>query len=109
VKRSTDGMLTTHAGSLSRPADLDQMLFDREEGKLADPAAFDARGPLGRGRHRRPPARAGVSVIGDGEMGKIGYSTYVKDRLTGSGRWRKGRRSLRTSSGSGAVRGKGVA
>jgi 5-methyltetrahydropteroyltriglutamate--homocysteine methyltransferase len=28
---------------------------------------------------------AGVSVVGDGEMGKIGYSTYVKDRLTGFG------------------------
>jgi 5-methyltetrahydropteroyltriglutamate--homocysteine methyltransferase len=26
---------------------------------------------------------AGIDIVNDGEMGKIGYSTYVKDRLTG--------------------------
>jgi 5-methyltetrahydropteroyltriglutamate--homocysteine methyltransferase len=29
--------------------------------------------------------RAGLNVINDGEMGKVGYSTYVKHRLTGFG------------------------
>ena len=28
-------------------------------------------------------AQAGVSVVDDGEAGKIGYSTYVKERLDG--------------------------
>ena len=31
----------------------------------------------------RVQVEAGVDVVNDGEMGKIGYSTYVKDRLTG--------------------------
>ena len=33
----------------------------------------------------RKQAEAGVDVVNDGEMGKIGYSTYVKDRLSGFG------------------------
>ena len=85
MKRSTDGILTTHTGSLPRPADLDQMLFDREEGKLADAAAFDARVRSAVAETVARQLEAGVSVVGDGEMGKIGYSTYVKDRLTGFG------------------------
>ncbi|MFM9500805.1 epoxyalkane--coenzyme M transferase, partial [Streptomyces galilaeus] len=28
---------------------------------------------------------AGVSIVGDGELGKIGYSTYVTERLSGFG------------------------
>jgi 5-methyltetrahydropteroyltriglutamate--homocysteine methyltransferase len=28
-------------------------------------------------------AEAGIDIVNDGEMGKPGYSTYVKDRLTG--------------------------
>jgi 5-methyltetrahydropteroyltriglutamate--homocysteine methyltransferase len=83
MKRSNDRILTTHTGSLPRPADLDQMLFDREEGKPVDQAAFED-------RVRRVVADivsaqlgSGVDVVNDGEVGKIGYSTYVKDRLTG--------------------------
>jgi methionine synthase II (cobalamin-independent) len=33
----------------------------------------------------RLQAQAGVSVVNDGEAGKIGYSTYVKERLDGFG------------------------
>jgi len=33
----------------------------------------------------RKQAEVGVDVVNDGEMGKIGYSTYVKDRLSGFG------------------------
>jgi 5-methyltetrahydropteroyltriglutamate--homocysteine methyltransferase len=31
----------------------------------------------------RKQVEAGVDVVNDGEVGKVGYSTYVKDRLTG--------------------------
>ena len=42
-RRSGDRILTTHTGSLPRPADLDQQISDKEPGKKVDSAAFDAR------------------------------------------------------------------
>jgi 5-methyltetrahydropteroyltriglutamate--homocysteine methyltransferase len=85
MRRSTDRILTTHTGSLPRPADLDQMIADREDGKDVDPAAFEERVRLAVADAVASQLAAGVSVVGDGEMGKSGYSTYVKDRLTGFG------------------------
>jgi len=41
--RSTDRFLTTHTGSLPRPADLIRMMFAKEEGVPVDPSALDAR------------------------------------------------------------------
>jgi 5-methyltetrahydropteroyltriglutamate--homocysteine methyltransferase len=83
MRRSTDRILTTHTGSLPRPADLDQLLFDREAGKEQDAAAFDAEVSAAVEDVVASQLAVGVSVVNDGEMGKIGYSTYVKDRLTG--------------------------
>ena len=42
MKRSTDRILTTHTGSLPRPADLVEMIRGNESGKPAKEAAFDA-------------------------------------------------------------------
>ena len=85
MKRSTDRILTTHTGSLPRPPDLEQMLFDREEGRPVDRAAFDDRVRQAVSEIVGKQLEAGVDVVNDGEVGKIGYSTYVKDRLTGFG------------------------
>ncbi len=85
MKRSTDRILTTHTGSLPRPADLDQMLFDREEGQPVDEGTFDDRVQEVVADTVDKQIDAGVDVVNDGEVGKIGYSTYVKDRLTGFG------------------------
>src|SRR5262249_61842928 len=43
VERSTDRILTTHAGSLARPDDLRELLIARDSGRLYDVAAFAAR------------------------------------------------------------------
>ena len=32
---------------------------------------------------RKAPGRCGVDVVSDGEQGRDGYATYVRDRLTG--------------------------
>ena len=42
MKHSTERILTTHVGSLPRPADLLEFLEAREEGRPVDQAAFDA-------------------------------------------------------------------
>ncbi|MGA8056820.1 MAG: hypothetical protein WB999_01145, partial [Candidatus Binataceae bacterium] len=85
MKRSIERILTTHTGSLPRPDDLADMLFARESGELADRGALEARVRSAVAEVVRKQAEVGVDVVNDGEMGKIGYSTYVKDRLSGFG------------------------
>ena len=85
VRRSTDRILTTHTGSLPRPADLDTMLFDREEGRLADRGAFERRVAEVVAATVARQIEAGLDVINDGEVGRIGFFSYVKDRLHGFG------------------------
>jgi 5-methyltetrahydropteroyltriglutamate--homocysteine methyltransferase len=82
MKRSTERILTTHTGSLPRPADLLPLIQAMETG-TGDPAAFGARVHSAVAEIVLAQFRAGVDIINDGEMGKPSYATYVKDRLTG--------------------------
>ena len=83
MKRSTTRILTTHTGSLPRPWDLVDLLQAKEAGALSDRAAFDSRVREAVAEVVRKQIGVGVDVVSDGEQGKISYSTYVKDRLTG--------------------------
>jgi 5-methyltetrahydropteroyltriglutamate--homocysteine methyltransferase len=85
MKRSTERILTTHTGSLPRPRDLTAMLEALDAGTTPDPAAFDARVRGAVADVVRRQMEAGVDVVNDGEQGKVGYSTYVRHRLTGFG------------------------
>jgi 5-methyltetrahydropteroyltriglutamate--homocysteine methyltransferase len=83
MKRSTDRILTTHTGSLPRPADLTATLEAYDAGTAPNPETFDARVRRAVADIVRKQVEAGVDIISDGEQGKVGYSTYVKHRLTG--------------------------
>ena len=83
MKRSTERILTTHTGSLPRPPDLLTMLEAVDAGTAPDRAAFDARVRRAVAEVVRQQADAGVDIVNDGEQGKVGYSTYVRQRLTG--------------------------
>ncbi len=83
MKRSDQRILTTHTGSLPRPDDLLDMLQAREQGKLADTPAFLARAASAVSEAVGAQIAAGVDIVNDGEQGKVDYSTYIKDRLTG--------------------------
>jgi 5-methyltetrahydropteroyltriglutamate--homocysteine methyltransferase len=83
MKYSTQRILTTHTGSLPRPADLQQMLAARDRGEPLDRDTFEARVRAAVQEVVQQQARCGLDVVNDGEMSKISYSTYVKDRLTG--------------------------
>jgi 5-methyltetrahydropteroyltriglutamate--homocysteine methyltransferase len=80
-----DRFLTTHTGSLPRPERLMRMMFAAQEGVPVAPDALateiDAAVRLMLDRQ----ARAGIDVVGDGEMSKPSYATYIKDRLNGFG------------------------
>ena len=82
---STERILTTHTGSLPRPMDLAVMLEAKDAGTLPDAATFNARVQRAVADVVRQQVEAGVDVINDGEQSKVGYSTYVKHRMTGFG------------------------
>jgi 5-methyltetrahydropteroyltriglutamate--homocysteine methyltransferase len=83
MKRSTDRILTTHTGSLPRPNDLREMISARESRKLVEPGAFLTSVRNAVSETVRQQREVGLDVINDGEAGKPGYSTYIKDRCTG--------------------------
>jgi 5-methyltetrahydropteroyltriglutamate--homocysteine methyltransferase len=85
MKRSTDRILTTHTGSLPRPPDLVPLIRENELGRTADVASFNRQVREAVAEVVRKQIDARIDVVNDGEAGKPGYSTYVKDRLTGFG------------------------
>jgi len=83
MQRSTERILTTHTGSLPRPMDLAATLQALDAGTVPDPASFHDRVRRAIEEVVRKQAVAGVDILNDGEQGKVGYSTYVRHRLTG--------------------------
>jgi 5-methyltetrahydropteroyltriglutamate--homocysteine methyltransferase len=83
MHRSTNRILTTHVGSLPRPADVCELLLAKERGAAVDPAAFEASMRTAVETVVRRQRDAGIDIVNDGEMSKPGYATYIKDRLTG--------------------------
>jgi 5-methyltetrahydropteroyltriglutamate--homocysteine methyltransferase len=78
-------ILTTHVGSLPRGTELVPMLLARDHGKPYDADAFDRLVQTAIDEAVRKQEAAGVSIASDGELGKVGYSTYVTERLSGFG------------------------
>ena len=72
MKTSTERILTTHTGSLPRPASLG----DRHDRAAVRRAVEETVGLQ---------LDAGVDIINDGEVSKPSYSTYVTERLSGFG------------------------
>src|SRR5213594_4022056 len=85
MKHRTDRILTTHTGSLPRPWDLIATLEALDAGTTPDPEAFDTRVRHAVAEALRKQVAAGVDIVNDGEQGKVGYSTYIRHRLTGFG------------------------
>ncbi len=83
MKRSTERILTTHTGSLPRPDNLVQLLVAREQGKPVDAAELAGSVHNAVDDVVKHQVAVGIEVISDGEMSKIGFANYVKDRLTG--------------------------
>jgi 5-methyltetrahydropteroyltriglutamate--homocysteine methyltransferase len=83
MRRSTERILTTHVGSLPRPDDLRAMILKKQRGEGIDEAAFAARVKSAVGEIVRRQAEAGIDIVADGEMGRIGFIPYVNERLTG--------------------------
>ena len=83
MKRSTDRILTTHAGSLPRPPDLTRMMWDLIDEKPVDPGKLAARVQEAVVETVGKQREAGIDIVSDGEMSKIGFSNYVMQRYSG--------------------------
>ena len=79
------GFKTTHTGSLPRPEELLDLMFAREGGEAVDQAALDEAINRATAGVIAEQVRAGITVVGDGEMSKPSYATYIKHRLSGFG------------------------
>ena len=86
MQRSTERILTTHAGSLPRPRDLLGLVRSRARGERVDETAFQARLRQAVGEIVRKQAALGIDVVDDGEFGKPSFVTYVRERLGGLSR-----------------------
>jgi 5-methyltetrahydropteroyltriglutamate--homocysteine methyltransferase len=76
---------TTHVGSLPRGDELVPLLLARDHGKPYDAQAFDRLVQAAVEEAVAQQEAAGVSIASDGELGKVGYSTYMRERLSGFG------------------------
>ncbi|QMW23573.1 cobalamin-independent methionine synthase II family protein [Sandaracinobacteroides saxicola] len=76
-------ILTTHVGSLPRSAAVTDLIFAQERGDALDKAQFDAVIAAAVDDAVARQVAAGIDLVSDGEMGKISYATYIKDRITG--------------------------
>ncbi len=85
MKRSTERILTTHAGSLPRPEDLVRMMFDKIDNKAVDEDKLATRVREAVAEVVKKQLAAGIDVVSDGEMSKPGFSNYACQRFTGFG------------------------
>ncbi|MES2399586.1 MAG: epoxyalkane--coenzyme M transferase, partial [Pseudomonadota bacterium] len=78
-------ILTTHVGSLPRGDELAGLLLKRDHGETVDDAHFEAVVQSAIDNAVQKQAEAGVGIMSDGELGKVGYATYITERLEGFG------------------------
>lgn len=76
-------ILTTHVGSLPRSKAVTDLVFAAERGDPIDMAVFDAVIGAAVDDSVARQVAAGIDLVSDGEMSKISYATYIKDRITG--------------------------
>ena len=79
------GYSRTHVGSLPRPDDAVALLLRKDRGEPYDQAEFDRVMRRAVADIVKRQVEIGIDVVSDGETSKIGYATYIKDRLNGFG------------------------
>ncbi len=85
MQRSVSRILTTHTGSLPRPAELTRLYALRARGEAVDTAAIER---LGREAVRTAVCKqreAGIDVGNNGEQQRDSFFLYLKSRLSGLG------------------------
>ncbi len=85
MQKSDQRILTTHVGSLPRNPELTDLLIDQEQGQAIDAAALERQSEIAVQHVIDEQLKAGVDIINDGEQPRIGFQTYVPQRMRGFG------------------------
>ena len=80
---SRDRILTTHVGSLPRNDALSSLLVSREEGVAIDKAQLDLEMDRAVRHVVEEQVKAGIDIGNDGEQQRVGFQTYVPQRMSG--------------------------
>jgi 5-methyltetrahydropteroyltriglutamate--homocysteine methyltransferase len=83
MKRSTERILTTHVGSLTRPPEIIEAMRARVNQEPYDQHTFTGSLRKGVSAVVRRQAQIGIDVVSDGEYGKSGFAAYINERLGG--------------------------
>src|SRR5262245_37064181 len=82
---SQQRILTTHVGSLPRDNELTDLLIRREAGEAIDGAVMAAAMDRSVRATVAAQAAAGIDIGNDGEQQRVGFQTYVVERMSGFG------------------------
>lgn len=85
MHRSEDRILTTHVGSLPRHPALADRLIREEAGEAVDRAELHRLAESAVRHVVERQVASGVDVINDGEQPRVGFQTYVAQRMKGFG------------------------
>ena len=85
MQRSTNRILTTHAGSLPRPRSLAALHTARFSGAQIDEAVLEEEIEQATRAVIARQIATGLSVVNNGEVGRESFFTYVQHRMTGFG------------------------
>ena len=85
MQRSEHRILTTHAGSLPRPAALTRLYARRAAGEAVDAKEIEAQARDATHAIVRKQIETGLDVIDDGEQSRESFVLYMRHRLTGLG------------------------
>lgn len=83
MRTSTDRILTTHVGSLPRSKAVTDGVFAKENEEPYDAALLSRTITEAVNEVVARQVKVGIDIVSDGEMSKISYATYIKDRITG--------------------------
>lgn len=90
MRRSEKRILTTHTGSLPRPAELVDLYVRRSRGETVDPQEMKIAQADAVRRVVAKQVEVGIDVGNDGEQQRDQFFSYVRDRVGGFGdTWRR--------------------
>ena len=90
MRRSDNRILTTHTGSLPRPAELTALYVRRANGEAVDAAELAASVQAALRRIVPKQIEAGIDIGNDGEQQREAFFLHVRHRMSGfGGSWRR--------------------
>jgi len=83
--RSIDRILTSHVGSLPRPRDVLSRIYAHQAGDRPFDDTYWTMVAKAVEQVVGEQKACGIDIVSDGEIGKVGFTNYVSDRIAGLG------------------------